>query len=123
MDQNHTAQDPIQNPAQKIDPAATGTLSDTHSTQSQNHMNADQGAAMAQRMIAPAVSMGLTWAARKAMNSAYEKRNGTEPPNASDNNVPIGKVLAWAALTAVVTTAIDTIVNRVVAKRLPENDS
>lgn len=112
MDQNQTAQDPIQN----VDP--NGAPSSHH-----GHMDADQGAAMAQRMIAPAVSMGLTWAARKAMNSAYEKRNGTEPPSASDNNVPLGKVLAWAALTAVVTTAIDTIVNRVVAKRLPDQDS
>lgn len=92
-------------------------------TDDQAHLDSDQGAAIAQRLIAPAISMGLTWAARKAMNAAYEKRNGTEPPTASDNNVPIGKVLAWAALTAVVTTAIDTVVNRVVAKQLPETDS
>ncbi len=112
MDQNETAQDATPN----VDPSGSTTAS-------QAHVDADQGAAMAQRLIAPAVSMGLTWAARKAMNAAYEKRNGTEPPTASDNNVPLGKVLAWAAVTAVVTTAIDTIVNRVVSKQLPESNS
>ena len=84
---------------------------------------ADQSAALMQKMIAPAASMGLTWAARKAMTNVYEKKTGTEPPNAADTNVPIGKVLLWAAGVAVVTTLIDTVVNRIVSKKLPDQRS
>lgn len=99
------------------DQAANGQASEP-----QAH-DADQSAAMMQKLIAPAISMGLTWAARKAMTSLYEKRTGQEPPSASDQNVPIGKVLVWAAVTAVVSTAIDTIVNRTVSKNLPADPS
>lgn len=95
-------------------------LGDPHAPGSHHEVEYDP--AMTQRMIAPAVTMGLTWAARRAMNNAYERRTGQEPPAAGDMNMPLGKVLLWSAAMAVVATAIDTIVSRTITKRLPDQD-
>lgn len=87
------------------------------SSHASDHLNADSEPADAvmRQLLAPALSIGLTWGARKVLDGIYKKKTGHEPPNSGDNTVPIGKALAWGALTAVVSTAIETIVNRAVA--------
>lgn len=71
-------------------------------------------AAVSARTVAPLVALGATWAVRKVMTSAYKSRTGHEPPQSDDPEVTLGKILAWAIATSVVSAAVEVIIIRVV---------
>lgn len=73
------------------------------------------------KIIGPVVAMGLTFAARKGMNAAYLRKTGHEPPIASDEGVPIAKVIVWSVAMAAVSTVIETVVTRYVSKNMSDD--
>jgi len=58
------------------------------------------------------LTITATWATRKGLNNAYQKRTGKNPPNAADDNVSIGRIILWAAITAAVVATVDVLINR-----------
>lgn len=68
------------------------------------------------RTLAPLISMGVTWAVKKGMAKAYQRKTGAPPPQRSDQRAPLGTVLLWAGVTALTTALIDVLIQRGAAK-------
>jgi Protein of unknown function (DUF4235) len=68
------------------------------------------------KVAAPIVAGAATWAARKAMDSGFRRATGRPAPAASDLNILPGRIVLWAAVTAVVVTAINVAVDRVMLR-------
>lgn len=68
------------------------------------------------RSLAPIVSLAATWAVKKALTKAYEKRTGEGPPGRQDLSTPITTVLMWAGITAFTTAIIDVLIQRGAAR-------
>jgi hypothetical protein len=68
------------------------------------------------QVAAPIVAGVATWAARKAMDSGFRRATGRPAPTASDLNILPGRIVLWAAVTAVVVTAINVAVDRVMLR-------
>ncbi|MDP3971881.1 MAG: DUF4235 domain-containing protein [Candidatus Nanopelagicales bacterium] len=65
------------------------------------------------RIIAPIISMGATFLARKGLTYVYKTRTGHEPPQAEDRDVSLIRVIGWAATTAVVSAVIEVTITRI----------
>lgn len=65
------------------------------------------------RIVAPIISMGATFLARKALNYLYTNRTGHEPPQADDSEVSLVRAIGWAATTAVVSAVIEVTITRI----------
>lgn len=64
------------------------------------------------RTWAPLISLGATWAVRKAITVAYSRRTGHAPPTADDTEVSLARALGWAVTTAVISVTIEVVVTR-----------
>jgi cytochrome c oxidase assembly factor CtaG len=66
----------------------------------------------ASRLLGPILTITATWLTKRGLTAAYQKKTGTNPPTASDQQASLGRIIAWAALSAVVLTAVDVLINR-----------
>jgi len=66
----------------------------------------------ASKILGPVLTITATWLTKKGLSAAYQKKTGTNPPSASDQQASLGRIIAWAALSAVVLTAVDVLINR-----------
>jgi Protein of unknown function (DUF4235) len=69
------------------------------------------------KVAAPIVAGVATWGARKAMDSGFRRATGRPAPTASDLNILPGRIVLWAAVTAVVIAAINVAVDRVMLRQ------
>lgn len=68
------------------------------------------------RVVAPLAAAGANWAVRKGMNSAYQKRTGSETTIGKDVDRPFRQVLLWTIGTAVAISVIDLLIQRWIAR-------
>ena len=67
-------------------------------------------------LVTPFVAMGATYVARKTLASAYRAATGATPPSNTDRTVPLGRVLAWAALGGATAAVIEVVAFRSMAR-------
>jgi hypothetical protein len=67
---------------------------------------------MRQSALASVAAFGATWALRKALAGAYQRRTGHKPPTRFDRSVPIGQALTWAIMTAVAVSVLQVFLDR-----------
>ena len=67
-------------------------------------------------LVTPFVAMGATYVARKTLASAYRAATGAAPPSNTDRAVPLGRVLAWAALGSATAAVIEVVAFRSMAR-------
>ena len=70
----------------------------------------------AAQVAAPLVAGVAAWAVRRALDSGFRRATGRPAPTASDLNVLPGRILLWAAVTAVAVAAINVAVDRVMLR-------
>jgi hypothetical protein len=68
------------------------------------------------QVAAPLVAGVAAWAVRRALDSGFRRATGRPAPTASDLNVLPGRILLWAAVTAVAVAAINVAVDRVMLR-------
>ena len=69
------------------------------------------------KIAAPMIAIGAGWLVRKALDGAYEKTTGAAPPKAADRDVNIGRVLVYAAATAVAIAMVNVAIDRMTAPK------
>lgn len=69
----------------------------------------------AAKFVTPILGLAVTWGVRRALDSAYRRSTGTGPPRAGDPEVPLAKVLMWAAMSAAVLAVANVVVDRLTA--------
>lgn len=69
--------------------------------------------------FAPLITMGTTWALRKALMAGYEAATGKPAPVIHNRQAPIVHRVLWAAAMSATIAAIEIVVWRVVD---PESD-
>lgn len=67
-------------------------------------------------LVAPIVALGATYVARKTLASAYRATTGAAPPSNTDRTVPLGRVLAWAALGGATAAVIEVVAFRTMTR-------
>ncbi|MAF74001.1 MAG: hypothetical protein CMH39_08325 [Micrococcales bacterium] len=67
-------------------------------------------------LAAPIVALGATYVARKTLASAYRAATGAAPPSNTDRTVPLGRVLAWAAIGSATAAVIEVVAFRSMAR-------
>ena len=67
-------------------------------------------------VMAPIVALGVTWAARGALNSAYTRITGKKPPIADDPAVSFARALTWTIVTASTAAVIEMVIYRAGSK-------
>ena len=67
-------------------------------------------------LVTPFVAMGATYVARKTLASAYRAATGAAPPSNTDRTVPLGRVLAWAAIGSATAAVIEVVAFRSMAR-------
>lgn len=68
------------------------------------------------KVAAPIVAGVATWAVRTAMDSGFRRATGRPAPTASDLNIRPGRIVLWAAVTAVASAAVNVAVDRVMLR-------
>ena len=69
------------------------------------------------KVAAPLLALAATWAVRKAMDAAYTRATGSEPPRASDPSASMRRILVYAAVTAAAVAVVNVAVDRLTAPR------
>jgi hypothetical protein len=64
------------------------------------------------KFTAPVIAMGGVFVSRKALAAGYSAATGSPPPTADDLDVPIGRVLVFAASAALAAAVINTLITR-----------
>ena len=95
--------------------ADTNALDAPDSSESSDSAQASAKAPMAS-LVAPIVALGATYVARKTLASAYRATTGAAPPSNTDRTVPLGRVLAWAALGGATAAVIEVVAFRTMAR-------
>ena len=67
-------------------------------------------------LVAPIVALGATYVARKTLASAYRAATGSAPPSNTDRTLPLGRVLAWAAIGSATAAVIEVVAFRSMAR-------
>lgn len=65
---------------------------------------------------APFIAMGGVWVVRRAISGGYRAATGNNPPAADDLDVPMTRVIIFAAGVAVAAAVINVAVTRGVAR-------
>ena len=68
------------------------------------------------RTLAPVLSMGSTWAARKGMIKAYESKTGKPAPLVRSRQAPVLEKVLWAAAMSALIVLIEAIVWKAVGE-------
>ena len=68
------------------------------------------------RTLAPVLSMGATWAARKGMIKAYESSTGKPAPLVRSRQSPVLEKVLWAAAMSALIVLIEAIVWKAVGE-------
>lgn len=74
-------------------------------------------ASTALKVAAPVIALGAAWLVRKTLDGAYKKATGAAPPKAADRDVNIGRVLVYAATTAVAIALVNVAIDRMTAPK------
>lgn len=70
----------------------------------------------AAKLAAPVLALAATWGVRHVMDRAYRRSTGSPPPRAGDPEVPLGRVLMWAAASAAVLAVTNVVIDRLTAR-------
>jgi hypothetical protein len=97
------------------DTTALNELGATDASESSDSAQASGKTPMAS-LVAPIVALGATYVARKTLASAYRAATGSAPPSNTDRTVPLGRVLAWAALGSATAAVIEVVAFRSMAR-------
>jgi hypothetical protein len=62
------------------------------------------------RAVAPLITMGAAWGARKAMVKGFEARTGRPAPLVRSRQAPIVEKILWAAAMAAVLALVEAVV-------------
>ena len=95
--------------------ADTTALNALGASESSDSAQASAKAPMAS-LVAPIVALGATYVARKTLASAYRAATGAAPPSNTDRTVPLGRVLAWAAIGSATAAVIEVVAFRSMAR-------
>ena len=95
--------------------ADTSALDDPDPSEPSDSAQASGKTPMA-NLVAPIVALGATYVARKTLASAYRAATGSTPPSNTDRTVPLGRVLAWAALGSATAAVIEVVAFRSMAR-------
>jgi hypothetical protein len=68
------------------------------------------------KLVAPIASLAAVWGVRKALDRVYRAGTGSAPPRASDPDVPLRRVVAWAAISAAALAAVTVVIDRATAR-------
>jgi hypothetical protein len=68
------------------------------------------------KVVAPVVALGVTWFARKALETTYSKTTGRDAPHPTDPEVPIVRAIGWALATASIVAVTNVMVDRWVGR-------
>jgi len=74
-------------------------------------------ASTALKVAAPILAIGAGLLVRKVLDTAYEKTTGAPPPRANDRDVKLGRVLVYAAATAMAIAMVNVIIDRSTAPK------
>ncbi|MGE0817349.1 MAG: DUF4235 domain-containing protein [Candidatus Nanopelagicales bacterium] len=74
-------------------------------------------ASTALKVAAPLIALGAGFLVRKVLDTAYEKTTGAPPPKAADRDVRLGRVLVYAAATAMAIAFVNVAVDRMTAPK------
>lgn len=66
----------------------------------------------ASRLLGPVLTLVATWSTKKGLASIYRKKTGSNPPGTNDAQASLIRIIGWAALSAVVLTAVDVLISR-----------
>ena len=69
------------------------------------------------KVAAPMIALGASWLVRKALDGAYRRTTGSAPPKAADRDVNIGRVLVYAAASAVAIALVNVAIDRMTAPK------
>lgn len=72
------------------------------------------------QMAAPIIAIGATMLVRRALDGSYRRLTGNPAPDIHDRRVGLGRVVFWAALTAVIAAEVEVAVYRLASR--PRND-
>ena len=97
------------------DTTALNALNALGASESSDSAQASAKAPMAS-LVAPIVALGATYVARKTLASAYRATTGAAPPSNTDRTVPLGRVLAWAAIGSATAAVIEGVAFRSMAR-------
>ena len=97
------------------DTTALNALGASDAPESSDSTQASAKTPMA-NLVAPIVALGATYVARKTLASAYRAATGSAPPANTDRTVPLGRVLAWAALGSATAAVIEVVAFRSMAR-------
>ena len=64
------------------------------------------------RMVAPFAALGVTWLARRSLETAYTATTGNDLPRASDPDTPLRTALFWAIATTSIVAVTNVMVDR-----------
>ena len=95
--------------------ADTSALDDPDPSEPSDLAQASAKTPMA-NLVAPIVALGATYVARKTLASAYRAATGAAPPSNTDRTVPLGRVLAWAAIGSATAAVIEVVAFRSMAR-------
>ena len=62
------------------------------------------------------VQMATTWAVQHSLSYAYRRLTGHDQPTARDADVPMRRILVWAATTAAAVAVANVVVDRMVLR-------
>ena len=91
-------------------------MAETSTTHDRLERPATASVGRAAKVAAPLVAGVATWAVRTALDSGFRRATGRPAPSASDLNVLPGRILLWAAVTAVAVTGVNVAVDRVLLR-------
>ena len=115
----------VMSASSRHDSNASGSgAADTTALNALNALGASESSDSAQASVktpmaslaAPIVALGATYVARKTLASAYRAATGAAPPSNTDRSVPLGRVLAWAALGSATAAVIEVVAFRSMAR-------
>ena len=111
----------VMSASSRHDSIASGSgAADTTALNALNALGASESSDSAQASVktpmaslaAPIVALGATYVARKTLASAYRAATGAAPPSNTDRTVPLGRVLAWAAIGSATAAVIEVVAFR-----------
>ncbi len=68
-------------------------------------------------LISSILVLIVSFLARKILSKSYTKIMGQKPPKPGDKDQPIGKVLTWTALSTVVMSLVENLVQKNLKKK------
>lgn len=69
------------------------------------------------QLAAPIIAIGATMLVRRALDGSYRRLTGNAAPDIHDSRAGLGRVVFWAALTAVIAAEVEVAVYRLASRQ------